>query len=72
MKIVEIKMKKKRIWKLKKARSHFHKRISKPYFFKRTPKIFYTGSKNCGRRRSIGFYPENQLKPLNSKIFENR
>ena len=55
----------------KNAISFPQKNLQTIFFLKRTPKIFYAGSKNCGRRRSIGFYPENQLKPLNSKIFEN-
>ena len=39
---------------------------------KRTPRILCLGSKNCGRRKGFGFYPENgilKLNPLNREIF---
>ena len=56
MKIMEIKMKKKRIWKLKKVRSHFHKRISKLYFFENALlKYFMQGVKIVAEEEVLGF-----------------
>ena len=39
---------------------------------KRNPTILCLGSKNCGKRKGFGFYPENgilKLNPLNRKFF---